>query len=481
MKKVRITGICLLIIVLLLAAGCKAKHTCVFDVENTAADYLASEANCTQKAAYYYTCSCGKVGTETFFAGEVKHAPGEEVMWKRPTCDEEGEYRINCTLCDEMLESKPIPTTEHFFRFGVCGTCYAVNMEEKDGIADLGIATIPNYGQNAYANDAWDLAIRDGILYRGGGDYSANTGPTTIWALNLATNRWFPSGVAQDEAVHRFVDLNGVITAMGTDATESWAYGNFYQLKDGKWEKFRTIDGGVHVYDMAAFEGKLFAGIGTDKGWYPLSVSTDGGKTFASVPFYKDGEQIHISDYDYSRIYELLVCNNKLYAVTTLVRGGSSHYLFRYNEGKMEYVRDAYAFFSIGGASYNYINGEFDLNGVSYFGGSRGLFGVTDFSKSNGFWKIAMPNDEIVADCLLDNGTAYVLCYKYNGSTAKTYKTVIYKSTTMENGSFEVVKSFDYPVCALSFVKDGEFLYTSMGSRGQSEKNGTVLRIRIPK
>ena len=113
MKRLRITGICLFVIVLFLAVGCKAKHTCVFDVENTAAEYLASAANCTQKAAYYYTCSCGKVGTETFFSGEVKHVPGEEMMWKRPSCDKEGEYRIYCTLCDEMLESKPIPTTEH--------------------------------------------------------------------------------------------------------------------------------------------------------------------------------------------------------------------------------------------------------------------------------------------------------------------------------------------------------------------------------
>lgn len=43
----------------------------VFDKEVVEEKYLKSKATCTEKAKYYYSCSCGAVGTETFEDGEV--------------------------------------------------------------------------------------------------------------------------------------------------------------------------------------------------------------------------------------------------------------------------------------------------------------------------------------------------------------------------------------------------------------------------
>ncbi len=45
-------------------------HTHEFNQQNTDAKYLKSAASCTSKAIYYYSCTCGEKGTETFEYGE---------------------------------------------------------------------------------------------------------------------------------------------------------------------------------------------------------------------------------------------------------------------------------------------------------------------------------------------------------------------------------------------------------------------------
>lgn len=47
-------------------------HSCSFDQKVTTEDYLAIAANCTDAATYYYSCECGKAGTETFTEGYKK-------------------------------------------------------------------------------------------------------------------------------------------------------------------------------------------------------------------------------------------------------------------------------------------------------------------------------------------------------------------------------------------------------------------------
>ena len=46
------------------------EHIHTFDKQNTASKYIKKSATCTQKAIYYYSCECGKRGTETFEYGE---------------------------------------------------------------------------------------------------------------------------------------------------------------------------------------------------------------------------------------------------------------------------------------------------------------------------------------------------------------------------------------------------------------------------
>ena len=70
-------------------------HFHVFNQKKAEADYLVS-ANCTEKAKYLYSCSCGEAGTKTFEHGDViEHQFGEWQTRSAATCTEaEVEYRV---------------------------------------------------------------------------------------------------------------------------------------------------------------------------------------------------------------------------------------------------------------------------------------------------------------------------------------------------------------------------------------------------
>lgn len=70
-------------------------HHCRFDQQAAEEQYLAAEADCLQPASYFYSCSCGKIGEETFSHGEaLGHLDGP---WET---DEQG-HRMLCERCQE--------------------------------------------------------------------------------------------------------------------------------------------------------------------------------------------------------------------------------------------------------------------------------------------------------------------------------------------------------------------------------------------
>ena len=71
-------------------------HTHSFTEKNTDAKYLKSAATCSASAEYYYSCSCGEKGTETFKSGE-KLAHNFKTEWSS-----NGEKHWHeCSLCGE--------------------------------------------------------------------------------------------------------------------------------------------------------------------------------------------------------------------------------------------------------------------------------------------------------------------------------------------------------------------------------------------
>ena len=46
-------------------------HVCVFTVESPKPKYIKSRATCTERAQFYYSCSCGEMGTDSFEYGDL--------------------------------------------------------------------------------------------------------------------------------------------------------------------------------------------------------------------------------------------------------------------------------------------------------------------------------------------------------------------------------------------------------------------------
>ena len=75
-------------------------HVHSFKLQTLEAEYLKSEANCTDPAVYYYSCSCGEKGTETFTAGVAYgHDFTKAELVTAATCENAAIYKILCSRC----------------------------------------------------------------------------------------------------------------------------------------------------------------------------------------------------------------------------------------------------------------------------------------------------------------------------------------------------------------------------------------------
>lgn len=76
---------------------------------------------------------CGVCG-EVLVAREVikgEHKPGEWVVSVLPSCTQEGEKRLWCEACGDLLETSTVPTSAHDYDGERCRNCYA--MKESGG------------------------------------------------------------------------------------------------------------------------------------------------------------------------------------------------------------------------------------------------------------------------------------------------------------------------------------------------------------
>ena len=84
-------------------------HT--YDKQVATDAYKATDATCTAKATYYYSCSCGAKGTTTFEYGEMlAHSLGDWITDKEPTCITAGSKHKECANCD-YTETEAIAAT----------------------------------------------------------------------------------------------------------------------------------------------------------------------------------------------------------------------------------------------------------------------------------------------------------------------------------------------------------------------------------
>ncbi|MBT2289687.1 hypothetical protein J7E73_11180 [Paenibacillus albidus] len=177
-----------------------------------------------------------------------------------------------------------------------------------------------------YARNVWDMQLFDGKIYLGHGNSSnnapsSNAGPVPIYYWDPAQNKFSVQDVTytnpatgrvttnvyvMDEQIDSFKVLNGELYIPGHDSrVPGWAYGNFYRLNGDHWDQYMNIPGGIHVYDMAYYKGKLYAALGATAG--PLIyVSSDQGSSWAKFD--------SVSQFGIMRAYNLFELGDKLFA-----------------------------------------------------------------------------------------------------------------------------------------------------------------------
>lgn len=197
----------------------------------------------------------------------------------------------------------------------------------------------PFLAKGPYSANVWDMQVFNNKIYFGFGN-SSNQGPETnagpipiiyynptngdfvsenIRRYNYTTRSYDNVNIIDEEQINIYRVLNGKLYIPGHDSRESWAWGNYYVMDHNGWHKYRNIPNGVHVYDMAYFQGKLFAAIGSDKNINEegtkaiVLMSEDNGITWGEIGSIPSVPRI----FD-CRVYTLFMFKNKLYAVNLL-------------------------------------------------------------------------------------------------------------------------------------------------------------------
>ncbi len=124
--------------------------------------------------------------------------------------------------------------------------------------------------QGTFNEALQDLVVFEDRLYIGYGDATENLGriiPIQIRSFASPTSTIATSEFDTDEEqIDRYRSIGDALYIAGIDATEDAFLGNMYIRRPAEgWLKRRTIMGGVHVHDVAQFDGTLFAvGSGAD-------------------------------------------------------------------------------------------------------------------------------------------------------------------------------------------------------------------------
>ena len=354
---------------------------------------------------------------------------------------------------------------------------FACGESGKQEVNELGVPSSQGFETGELSRCVWDMKLWDGVLYVGGGDYNKNTGPVSLWAYSLKDKQWKISASLPDEAITRFLVLNGQLIVPGVDPIENWELGNYYRLENGEWKVHRVLPGAVHTFDAIQHNGIVFMGIGTNGQNYPAMISYDGGTTFSTTPFYKNGVFCDLLVYEYSRTYELFVFNDRVYALVYNKQfdGEYNVEMYVFDDGAFSFVKCVDNFCKFGNISVNMLNAKGQFKD-KFFISSDYLYVSNSL---NQFDKVKLPQDENASQFRVIDGKLYVLSYKPHEKEEDKYKIRMYVSDSGVD-NFKQVFSFDYDVHPLCFEKNGDVFYVGMGTKTIThQNNGMVLEVRL--
>ena len=115
-----------LMLLLLPLLSCKeptGEHTHAYTEQRATVEYLSKQADCTTPASYYFSCSCGEKGTDTFTQGEanghcfnMKLSTNDYIV-SNANCEHGMLYCYSCFYCGARGEETfeiGLPLPHHF-------------------------------------------------------------------------------------------------------------------------------------------------------------------------------------------------------------------------------------------------------------------------------------------------------------------------------------------------------------------------------
>ena len=119
--------------------GAQPPHIHSYSLQNTASNYLKTEANCTSPALYYYSCACGEKGSEAFPYGTTgDHTLVTEKGYPAGCAKAGLSDKTYCSACQIVFSPhSEIAALGHTYRLGnssackTCGEKGAVTVEKK--------------------------------------------------------------------------------------------------------------------------------------------------------------------------------------------------------------------------------------------------------------------------------------------------------------------------------------------------------------
>ena len=345
---------------------------------------------------------------------------------------------------------------------------------------ELGAPAAAYYDTDYIARAAWDMAIYDGRLYVGCGNFGTNSGPTPVLSCPLDdVGNWSAEGTVPDEQVMRFVNLNGRFLIPGCDPVGRPQKGYYYELDNGEWQTYADLPHGLHNFDLTWFHGRVYAAIGTDRGDYPVAYTEDGVR-YETLPFYKDGVPRPTDQSDVIRSCNLYVLGDTLYADFWYESEDSSRTVFemyRYNEAedRFDYVADLKD--AIHGGQYGVAGlplwgkaalGEWMFLTTGY------LYYTTDFIE---YTELELPNGTAVYDMVMgEDGRLYLLAsyVKDDG-----YQITVYSIGESNPTALRTETAFFYSQMPTAFAVADDCFFIGTGDWYGigAEDNGMILQV----
>lgn len=345
---------------------------------------------------------------------------------------------------------------------------------------ELGAPAASYYEDNYIARVAWDMAVYDGRLYVGCGDFGANSGPTPVLSCPVEdAGNWTTEAMLPDEQVIRFVNLNGKFLIPGCDPQGRPNNGYYYELTDGEWQTYAYLPYGLHNFDVTWFHGRRYAAIGAARGDYPVAFTED-GVTYEIAPFYKNGQLLKTDKSDVVRSCNLYVLGDALYAdfwYETSESVSAVFEMYRYNEEAdcFEFVADLKE--TTHGGLYGLAGlplWEKAALGDRMFLTTGYLYYTTDFAE---YTQVEMPHNAVVYDMVRHtDGRLYVLtAYEKDGG----YQLTVYSIGESNPTALRTETAFFYQQMptALAMDEDRFFIATGDWYRSGAEDNGRILQV----